>query len=234
MYEKWKSICKDCVTDPLVFSNFRKNEEVCSIVDGTSYDMSLECLPYIIGKLTDSELMILSEQDKLGNPITYYYPQLGFYFSPTTIRYIKIALDIKNNFGLLGDIVEIGVGYGGQCRVLCTLLNVKSYTLIDFPEVLDLATLYLKQFGITQIKSIPSGEKVNKLFGLCISNYAYSEMREDHRTFYDTEIVQRSENGYMLCNYDVLNRLKQLQPKGIVLPEIPYTDSVCFLYQWNY
>lgn len=43
---------------------------------------------------------------------------------------------------------EIGIGYGGQCRLLTSHLETPElYRLIDLPEVLGLSKKYLGQLG---------------------------------------------------------------------------------------
>ncbi len=84
------------------------------------------------------------ENDLIGDPVCFDYGEYGK-FSPTTLRYIKIASDLKQQFGDLSQlhIVEIGGGYGGQCKALSDLTGFASYTLIDLPEALALARKYL-------------------------------------------------------------------------------------------
>lgn len=42
-------------------------------------------------------------------------------------------------------ILEIGAGYGGMAYILMQMLSVKSYTVIDLPEVLPLSKFYLTE-----------------------------------------------------------------------------------------
>ena len=69
----------------------------------------------------------------------------GIAVSPTTLRYLKVANDLETLFSSLDGlrICEIGVGYGGQCRVLDAMFAVKSYTLVDLRPVLELASVSL-------------------------------------------------------------------------------------------
>ena len=63
--------------------------------------------------------------DLVGTPITHSYPIIGT-FSPTTLRYIKVASDLQKYFGFnIGEkIAEIGGGYGG--RLLINRSNIQN------------------------------------------------------------------------------------------------------------
>ena len=62
--------------------------------------------------------------------------------SPTTLRYLKVASDLKIRFG--GDIgqkiAEIGGGYGGQARVCDTICETGEYQVFDLPDVNQLVS----------------------------------------------------------------------------------------------
>ena len=52
--------------------------------------------------------------------------------STTALRYLKIALDINQFYGHnLGNVVEIGCGYGGQALILDKVCNLTSYAFYD-------------------------------------------------------------------------------------------------------
>lgn len=77
--------------------------------------------------------------DLVGQPIKYDYPGAGE-ISPTTLRYLKVATELKLFFGdEIEKIVEIGVGYGVQLLVLGNIVSVDKYTLVDLDPVLNLA-----------------------------------------------------------------------------------------------
>ena len=69
------------------------------------------------------------ENDRYGKPETCSYGEHGL-FSPTTLRYIKVASDISQLFGSLDGlrIIEIGSGYGGQCFVATTAFEPAKYS----------------------------------------------------------------------------------------------------------
>lgn len=62
------------------------------------------------------------------------------------MRYAKIMLELKELFGELKNVVEIGVGYGGQSRILRRFNPIQSYGLVDIPQALGVSKKYLSRF----------------------------------------------------------------------------------------
>jgi putative sugar O-methyltransferase len=185
--------------------------------------------------------------DEIGNPTKYFYNGFKKPISSATCRYIKILAELITLFGSLKDldIVEIGGGYGGQCKIIYDYDKPKSYTIIDLPEACALIDKCLGHFGINDvgIKSTNSGFNDEK-YSLCISNYAFSEFDRKDQDFYAEKVINHSEKGYMLCNFFgknvVLGRedcftkeeIVALKATGNALPEEPLTTEGNFLYIW--
>ena len=66
------------------------------------------------------------------------------------MRYIAIAHLMEQYFGTLEGfrIAEIGVGYGGQGRILDVLHRIQSYRFVDLPLVLALTQKYPSHFKL--------------------------------------------------------------------------------------
>lgn len=103
-------------------------------------------------------------------------------------------------FGSLNGmhIIEIGGGYGGQAKVICDDCKVKSYTIIDLPEVCDLQRRFLKDYPVECISFIEG-----RACDLVISNYALSEIPDN--SMYMRAVVNKSIHGYITCNTDFVN-----------------------------
>jgi putative sugar O-methyltransferase len=132
-----------------VFSKFRSNPIYLEILehvsesDGQKYlDEVLTENPIFLDKIED-----LKQNDLVGGPITHKYQTVGA-ISPTTLRYIKVASDLKKYFQpeIGAKIVEIGVGYGGQMLIIDKLFSVTEYHLYDLPPVLELVSRYLESY----------------------------------------------------------------------------------------
>jgi hypothetical protein len=146
------------------------------------------------------------ENDRYGYPITHSY-EVGV-FSPTTLRYIKVLTDLKNIFGDLNnfDIVEIGAGYGGQCKIISDVYHFKSYTVVDLDAILPLIQKYLTTLEVKDVL-YESQRRVgwSKGYDLLISNYAFSECVKSVQNHYIEEILDRAKRGYITYNYDGLS-----------------------------
>ena len=97
--------------------------------------------------------------DTLGNPITFDYGVGDV--SPTTLRYMKVLNDLMDNWDLNGmNIIEIGCGYGGQYTILKQLIDVKSYSVVDLPEVIKLT----EHFNLNVVYTLDDFIKDVKVF----------------------------------------------------------------------
>ena len=156
-----------------------------------------------------------------------------------------MASDLSQLFGSLTNVnvAEIGIGYGGQCRVVKTVWSVAHYQFFDIPEVLALADRFLRLAGFDPLRDDGSdGRNTNGgNFDLLISNYAFSELRrETQEEFWDT-VVKHSSRGYLTYNhitpaewgslsaYDLAARI----PGAQVLPERPLTHPTNVVVAWG-
>lgn len=186
--------------------NFRNNV-------GNGYSLILEHLSKEDGQKYfndikvnhNSELHLLkkfSKNDEIGNPILYEYDE--YKINPTTIRYSKVALDIKNTFEDLNNFnyVEIGAGYGGQVRCLSSIYNFNSIKLFDLPQPLELQKLYLSKFGIDAETYTINNDFEIKPNSILVSNYAWCELDEEYRKIYMDKIINKCKYVFMTV-YDV-------------------------------
>ena len=240
-YNSYLQVCRDALRKDAVFNSFRRNPDYTWVLEHVSYEQGLEYLEIIKDEAPFwlDYINLFATSDKIGDPVTYLYDVLGRKISPTTLRYIKVLSDIINNFGSLDgkDIVEIGCGYGGQCKIIHNFYKPKSYTIVDMPEVLLLAEKFLGRFGIKPILRAPQ-EITNTEYDFFISNYAFTEIAREHQNFYDRHIIRRSKSGYMTCNFMGDNEHGTRMSKnevlslrdGKVMDERPQTSPTNFIY----
>ena len=209
-----------------------------------------QCLDYVIDKYPYLQryFPLFKENDEFGAPITHTYGKYGV-FSPTNLRYIKVAGDITHYFDDLNGkrIIEIGGGYGGQCKVLSDLYDLKEYILVDLPEALALAKRNLHELGVKNVTLLtPEEVKEGDVYDLVISNYAFSECTRPVQQEYLEKIIARATRGYLICNqiFGCLNtpplspreltcELEKIHRVPCLLPEIPCTAQGNFLVVWN-
>lgn len=246
-YSAYLKVCRDAVIDEEIFNTFKRHPDYVPILEHVTYEQGLVYIdeitrefPYLL-----QHFERFATNDILGKPHLRYYPGIALDISPTILRYIKVLADLMNLFGRLDDlnIVEIGGGYGGQCKIIHDICIPKSYTIIDLPE----ASLLCKKYLNAQ-KSIRTGidnvifREVNNMqevrYDLCISNYAYSEMNRKYQDLYTEKIIRFSDRGYMTCNFIVPeNRSKEeifaLKPNPVIYEEKPLTAGDNIIYTWK-
>lgn len=148
-----------------------------------------------------------AKNDLYGSPIRFTYNIQGqnLTLSPTTIRYAKVLCDILSMYDTsnIKSIAEIGIGYGGQCRLIRSKLPDAMYSLVDLPEVIGLAEKYLTHYQECRdnIRYLDGGHiYTNDEYDLVISNYAFSELKRAVQDMYLDKIILKSKRGYITYN----------------------------------
>lgn len=200
----YPKVCQEAADHDAIFAHFKRNPSYTDVLEHVTYQQGLEYLQIIQGEYPDLLPCFdkFRQNDLLGDPIVYDYGQVGC-FSPTTLRYIKVAGDLKKEFGDLSHmhIVEIGGGYGGQCKILSDLFGFASYTLIDLPSCNALSKKYLDSLKVKNVFFLDHTQLSEaKEYDLIISNYAFTEMDRYEQKEYLDKVIAPTRNGYMTCN----------------------------------
>jgi hypothetical protein len=146
--QAYVDLCARAATDFAAFSNFRQNPVYVENVENVSDAIGGACLDKVLSDpKAVARIDALRLNDAVGGPRTVEYPTIGP-MAPTTVRYVKILADLHRMFGSLDglDMCEIGIGYGGQCRVINAVDRPATYGLIDIDPALALARRYLGHF----------------------------------------------------------------------------------------
>lgn len=252
-YEDWRQFCLEAAIGEDAFSCFRRHPKLIEVMEHVSVQQGEACLKIALRAQSDFEkyLELFRLNDEVGNPHTYDYEDAGW-FSPTTLRYVKVASDLHVFFGSLESkkIIEIGGGYGGQCGILLSLFPSIEYTLIDLPETLALAKRYLEARGIANVKFQTLeqflAESEPKAYDLILSNYAFSECNREIQRIYLEKIIRNCPQGYLIVNqlleqivpspytHDELQHLlRQEHPELYIHAENPRTHANNRLYRWD-
>ncbi len=231
------------------FENFKQNNVYREILEHVSYDEGLkylDILKYRKDGMLEKAIDTVLVSDKIGNPIKFNYIGYKIPFSPTTLRYVKVASDLKKLFGAdLGNIAEIGCGYGGQALVNKQLLSVNSTELFDLPFVNKLIERYFYHHEFDgQYKTSVIEDEINSQYDLVISNYAFSEMPKELQKIYIDKIISKSKKGYLTMNSGIsgsrsigkysIKELSLLLPKFEIFQEEPLTSSHNYLIAWGF
>ena len=201
--QAYLQVCITASHDYKFFNSFRRHPSYIQILEhvtkeqGSAYLNVLSREPDIL-----AEMNIFKLNDKYGNPEMYEYPNVGL-ISPTTLRYIKVLADIKKFFHTVDNlnICEIGVGYGGQCRIIDAYYNPATYCLVDMQPALALTQRYLDNFILNSVISYKTmNELDNKFYDLVLSNYAFTELPRSVQDIYLRKIILNSQRGYITYN----------------------------------
>ena len=246
LYDKYTNLCRQAVSNEDVFKDFKSRPEFTYMLEHVTYEQGLGYIAEI--KRLEPKLLnhieCFATNDSLGSPKMFWYGDINMNISPTTLRYVKVLADLMSHFGNLSglDIVEIGIGYGGQCKIINDYFQPKSYTLIDLLEVILLADKYLDCHGIEDVMFQTPKWVSETRYDMCISNYCFTEIDRPAQDFYAKNIIERSDRGYITCNFlnqrmkegvmtdEEIYRLKQY---GKFIPEVPLTAPHNAIYIWK-
>lgn len=248
--------CRIASENAFMFHHFRRNEIYNLILEHMSKEQGQEYLDILVKSPSFDKvfknLPLYLNNDTVGKPRVYDYNINGniYSVSPTTLRYIKVLTDLIDLFDMssIQSVAEIGVGYGGQCRIICQSTGIDCYYLIDLPEALGLTKRFLgKLNGLSNINFIDGtslNERAVDSHDLVISNYAYSELSRVIQKGYWDNVVSKALHGYFTWNLESERKLdgftvdeftKMLKDLGRdvkILDETPLTAPGNCLIVW--
>jgi len=244
----YPEFCEKASNDDTTFATFKSNKIYTRVLEHTSYEFGLDYLKII--KENTPELLNLiidfKKNDICGAPATFYYSEIETSISPTTLRYTKVLSDLIHLYSFPSElnVCEIGVGYGGQCRINMSYLDVKKYTLVDLPQVLKLCQKFLSNFEIGNNICFKTMDElaVSASYDLVISNYAFSELKKDIQKIYLDKILLKSKSGYITYNtlahtildgYSAID-LANIIPGSKIIPEEPLTADGNCIVVWGF
>ena len=139
--------------------------------------------------------------DLYGNPVTKEFE--GVQLSATTLRYIETAGMIQDMIGVKepARIVEIGGGYGGQCKILHDIYEIEKYTIYDIPSVSHLQKVFLSLCNLygVDLKNEVTG---SGNYDLCISWCGWSELSRDLKELYCREVIASADHIFIASNFN--------------------------------
>jgi putative sugar O-methyltransferase len=236
-------ICNLAVSNDEIFSKFRRCHEYRLILEHVTKRFGKQYLALAMKNANALEYYKKIEpQNKIGSPVTLRFKEIG-YSSPTTIRYLKVLIQLIELFGQLDDkvICEIGVGFGGQAHAITVNQKVKKYVLYDLPPVLELNKKFLGAIGtLSRFEFIDGRYPSERNSDLLISNYAFSELTRDVQLMYLERVILKAKSGYITWNelsYIELDGLSVEEllrtiPNSFLIPEEPntYTNNVIIVW----
>jgi putative sugar O-methyltransferase len=242
----YRGICKMAYENEEIFNSFKINEDYNFVLEHADQSIGIGYIDYINKTKIDlSYLDKFKENDEQGSPIKFMYEEPFGLISPTTLRYIKVLSEIEMLFGSLDGkkIVEIGVGYGGQSKMIMDYFNITEYNYVDLPEVLNLTQKYLKKYNYENLNFYDYENLPDKEYDLIISNYAFTECNRDIQNIYLDKIINKSKMGYITGNYigqyfnvDTMDKYEiqnKINKKPSFINEVPLTHQDNYILIWK-
>lgn len=242
---QYPEFCARASIDSAVFARFRSDSGYQRILEHVTPAQGEELLSIMESAqspfLTPDLLARVAENDVVGAPGSL--KTVGdSRISPTTLRYLKVATDINTYFDLdtVHDVTEIGVGYGGQVRVLDVLGIGRQYRMLDLAPVLALASRYLECFVLTGSYELST---INQLgtarSDLVLSMYALSELPRPLQVRYYEKVLKHSRAGFLIMNdcwdFDRLSRDEWVDVLGAeTRSEVPETGKGNYVLLWGH
>lgn len=212
-----------------------------------SPEVGQACFEYILKSravnFTEDDWLLFMRNDSIGNPniARYEFDGSQVIGSPTTLRYIKVLVDLVELFDLatIKTVTEVGIGYGGQCRILMNALpTIERYNLVDLPEVLALTEKFLAALNQSGDIRYLDGTHLyhDAPCDLFISDYAFSELSKPAQDVYIKKILSTAKAGYVTWDGTIfaelgmysgytLQEFVDMLPDAKILPEYTETTS---------
>ena len=207
----YREACRKAASDDAAFAGFRRAPDYSWVVSEAIPHEARDFYAMLEQRGFDFDFFeSVRDLDRVGGPHLVDYARAGS-VSPQTMRYVKVLSDLELLFGSLEgkSVVEIGVGFGGQCAVLARRHRLARYTLVDLPEPLMVARRYLESLAIDNVAFAVLEEMSPSLrHDLVISNYGISEVARAHQVEYVNRVLRWTDAGYLLWNSEQMKQVR--------------------------
>lgn len=161
----------------------------------------------------------------LGNPITLYAPSgdainLDHFFAIEEYTFLHENLNLSK----IDHVVEIGAGFGRTAQALIKLVgNIKTYTIIDIPEVLSLSYRYLEKIlekeefaklDFVNALSLPGDRRDFHHVDLVVNIDSFQEMPKETIRFYFEQVISNARFFYSK------NAVAKYRPESVGLYDV--------------
>jgi len=199
------------------FDDFRRNQKYKSILEHVDENLALKYFNNIKKSISEQEILNYCKAiNNSGNPLLIEINNK--LYSPTSLRYLNVAIDINSKFPnvSLKNVVEIGPGYGGQSLILQKFFKIENYHYVDLPDVNKLIEKFLDKNSIDFKPHFHTLDTIDTDidFDLVISNYAFSELPKSIQVDSINKIINNSKNGYFILNNFYKYSLRYLTQKN--------------------
>jgi hypothetical protein len=224
-YGPYTQLCEIASQDDEMFKVFKSHPDYSYVLEHPNYnEFGKQFLATIKTQCAELNLVLpwdkIIVNDFLGTPEVFSYnltDELTTDVSPTTLRYVKTAIQILSHLqnkynGDDIDVVEIGGGYGGQAFVLFTLaslfnVTIKSYTMFDLEASSNLQRKYISSLSEQIPSELFDFRQYNKSSfevkdnSFVISNYSLAEVDESVKQCYFNNLFKHISRGFLCWNF---------------------------------
>jgi hypothetical protein len=202
----WNNYADACIEAALnrrAFDVFRQNPAYTKILEHVTEEQGGEYLKLLLDGGLGDAIDMIGRLDIIGGPRKFLYGTHDM-LCPTTLRYAKVMMDLFNIFGDLDNmsIAEVGVGYGGQCRIVDAFVyRPSTYLLVDIWPALALARRFLEHFSTRYVLTFRTMNELPETpSDLFISNYAFTELPCAIQDVYLERLILKANRGYITYN----------------------------------
>ena len=207
LVREYINIVKKSLESQVVFNTFRNNNSYIPIVSEAmpGYEIDIYYGELLKRPKILSKLNIIKQMDNIGGPVI----NDKILTSTRNIRYMYNTARIKENFGDIKTVAEIGVGFGGLCFTMGQYFNLQGYKLLDIDCVIQLARLFLSKLPpIYKDIDEPSDYIEEEQFfnpkppyDLCVSECALTELDDESiQQYYDNYLI-KSKHLFIRTNF---------------------------------
>lgn len=201
--DPYTNLCELAADSEEVFSRFKSEVAYRTILEHVGFVNGLRYLHILNKRGVDLPTSFLGTHSNIGDPELYTFRGLGK-ISPSLLRYFKVASDFDELFPKWRDmeIVELGIGYGGQIAVLKQWGHRREYLGLDLKPVVKLAEKYLRTSSRLSgyLLQGPDQELPHRKGHHFVSNYAFSELTPEIQEHYYLKVIASSKSGYVSWN----------------------------------
>ncbi len=224
--EAYRATCLQAVDRPHDFKRMGEIRRLMEHVDPAHGWLYLATLPAPMPKKL---LAAMRANDESGGASLVNFN--GLMIAPTTMRHGVTAYRLSQLFRPLGNVIEIGGGYGALCLIMSKWAKFMSWTMVDLAPTLALAERYLN--GVQNVRFMDAeGEGWGNGYDLAVSFYAFSECSREMQEEYLEKILLKTPRGYMGCNRGD-SRMLASRLNAELLPEEPITNTGNYVVRWG-
>lgn len=192
------------VSSPRLQRKFRRNYKYRQVLEHVDYSLGLKYLSRInqLNQVDSTTIQFWAKTDSFGKPRKYHFKNIGW-ASPTLLRYSSVYSELAAIYPLndFQSIAEIGIGYGGQARLIKSKHPKVAYHFYDLPPVYSLAQMFMdSSISSSDAIELNITKVVEQDFDLVISNYAFSELPKIIQYEYVEKVLSRAKHVYMIMN----------------------------------